>query len=487
MDQKLIITSLAGEIIIAVFAGELLLEIHREKVEEESLIGNIYLSRIEKVLPGVGAVFVDLGLPDRQGYLSEDEYTSRLDRPWSELKKNQTLMVQVIKDPGKHKALALSNKFNLPGRWVVLLPTGDKVVLSHKITNDDLKQKLLEWGKKHLPENMGLIIRTSAQEATEQEIKQEVDYLARLWQLIKISARDLTPPSLVYQEQDIMQKIFRDLIRTETKEILVDDAELYRKLSCLLQLRQIGHKVKITRWFGDTPLYAAMMIPQQLNAALQKKVWLRSGGYLIIEENEALTTIDVNTGKNTGNRNLAETLFEVNLEAVNEIARQIRLRNIGGIIIVDFGGIPALKEQEKICEALHRATKNDPKSVKIHGFTSLGLLEMTRKKEHPSLSRVWLEECSFCKGAGKVKSIVNTAFEIEALLCEKAGKIEAAALGFSVHPEVAAILTGNNGAGLARIEKETGKTIFIIGDEHLAPHEIKLSARFPLMRKSICI
>ncbi|MGE5557036.1 MAG: Rne/Rng family ribonuclease [Bacillota bacterium] len=479
MSHYLAVTRLAGETLVAVLDGDRLLELHREKGEADNLVGNIYLSRVDQILSGMDAAFVDLGLQERQGYLSSKQYGpfgGNTVRPWAGLKKGQPLLVQVVKDPGPEKGLTVTTGINLPGRSLVFLPYGNKVMTSRKIEDLEGISRLQHWVKRYLPDETGAIIRTAAWDATEDEIRREIGYLCELWRLIREKSAELQPPSLLYCETDLVDRIFRDFIRPEISEILVDDSELFRQFFAYNRESAAGRKIEIRLWREDEPLFSAGQIMGQLNEALRKKIWLPSGGYLIIEEMETLTAIDVNTGKNIKRRNLSQTLSEVNLEAVKEVARQIRLRNIGGIIVIDFGGIPDVSEQAVLVEALKQAAAGDPQYIKIIGFTPLGLMELTRRKRYPSLSRMWLADCPCCQGKGRVLPAAAQALTVEDLLTRKAAALDGEALGFAVNPKMAAALTGKGGSGLERISARTGKEIFLAPDEKMALDEISLLA-----------
>jgi ribonuclease G len=396
----------------AVFEQGDLMEVFEEKGASTHLVGNIYRGRVENVLPGMQAAFVDIGL-DKNAFLyvgdavpsrfEEDEKVSPANAVRIEhvLKSRQELLVQIIKEPVGSKGARISVNITLPGRHVVLLPQVSYIGVSRKITDSDERARLRELADQAKPEGMGVIIRTLAEGIDGEEIAEDITQLVAMWLDLQPKIPHVSVPGIVHKEVDLISRLVRDWIDQDVGKITVDQektAQILRKA-----LREIEHPAaKHILVVTGEDIFARYGVDEEIRKTLRPKVWLKSGGYLIIQQTEALIVIDVNTGKYVGQRSLEETVVHTNLEAASEIARQLRLRNLGGIIIIDFIDMTAKEDQQQVIEVLETACARDKTKSQILGLTQLGLVEMTRKKVGQTLAVRYTTPCPTCDGSGRV-------------------------------------------------------------------------------------
>ncbi|MGI6119169.1 MAG: Rne/Rng family ribonuclease [Desulfosporosinus sp.] len=396
----------------AVFEQGELMEVFEEEDNSSHLVGNIYRGRVENVLPGMQAAFVDIGL-DKNAFLyvgdavpsrfEEDEKASAPVTVSIEnlLKPRQELLVQIIKEPVGTKGARISVNLTLPGRYVVLLPQVNYSGVSRKITDHHERRRLKEIAEQAKPEGMGVIIRTLAAGIDAAEIAEDIAQLVEKWRALQPRIPHVSVPGLVHKDVDLLSWLVRDWIDQDVKKITVDQkeaAQILRKA-----LREIEHPAaKHIRVVTGEGLFTRYGVDEEIRKNLRPKVWLKSGGYLVIQQTEALSVIDVNTGKYVGQRSLEETVVHTNLEAAQEIARQLRLRNIGGIIIIDFIDMTAKEDQQQVLAALETACARDKTKCQVLGLTQLGLVEMTRKKVGQTLAVRYTVPCPTCDGSGRV-------------------------------------------------------------------------------------
>lgn len=390
--------------------GELI-EVFEQESGQNALVGNIYRGRVENVLPGMQAAFIDIGLDKNaflyvadalpQRFVEDEERLApvQLARVEHVLKPRQELLVQVVKEPVGTKGARVSTNITLPGRYVVLLPKVDYVGVSRKIPESPERERLREIAASVRPPGMGVIVRTLAEGVGQNELADDVKRLVRTWQNIQHCLPGVSVPGLVNREVDLVARLVRDLVDQDVEKVTVDR----EGAALMLQdaLREIRHPVA-NRVFLDLSgnLFARFGIDDEIRKSLQPKVWLKSGGYLVIQQTEALTVIDVNTGKYVGQHSLQDTVFHTNVEAAREIARQLRLRNLGGIIIIDFIDMLDEDDQKKVLEELETACHRDKIKCDILGLTKLGLVEMTRKKVGQTLATRYTKRCPNCDGRG---------------------------------------------------------------------------------------
>lgn len=405
---------------VAIITDGELQDIFIERLVARGLVGNVYLGRVVRVLPGMQSAFVDIGL-ERTGFLhvadlfeahSEDGETKPIERV---LHEGQSLMVQVAKDPIGTKGARLTTTISLAGRKLVYLPRDPHIGVSQRIEDEAMREHLKELLTSIRPETEkgGYIIRTSAEEgATAEEFEQDMAYLGRLWKEIRAS-RDTKPaPSLLYQDLSLAQRVLRDMVHQTTDAIEVDDEKSYAELVEFAErfVPDVRGHLKLYR--GERPLFELHGIEEEIARALERRVDLKSGGYLVFDQTEAMTTIDVNTGRFVGKRDFSDTVFKTNLEAAQVIARQLRLRNLGGIIIIDFIDMACDEHREAVLAELRRSIATDRTRMTVSDFTELGLVEMTRKRTRESLAHVLCEPCPVCGGRGELKTARTVCYEI---------------------------------------------------------------------------
>ncbi|MDF0605420.1 ribonuclease G [Neisseriaceae bacterium TC5R-5] len=420
--EQILINITPQETRVAVLEDNIVQELHVERASSRGIVSNIYLGQVKRVLPGMQSAFIEIGL-ERAAFLhiadllEQRQHPTEPQRIEKMLFEGQTILVQVIKDPIGTKGARLSTQISLAGRFLVHLPQEEHIGVSQRIENDDERNSLKTRLEKLLPSPnpspCGYIIRTSAETASDEELKADVEYLTKLWADIRHKSQHLPAQSLLYEDLPLAVRVLRDMVSDYTDKVIVDSTENYsRMVEFAAQYVQMVVS-KIERYSGERPLFELHGIETEIDKALSRRVNLKFGGYLIIDQTEAMTTIDVNTGGFVGNRNFDETIFKTNLEATQVIARQMRLRNLGGIIIVDFIDMDNEEHQLAVISELAKALARDRTRVTLNGFTSLGLVEITRKRTRESLAHVLCEPCTVCQGRGEVKTAQTVCYEIQ--------------------------------------------------------------------------
>jgi ribonuclease G len=419
MDDILINTT-PQETRVAVIAAGVVQELHVERASSRGLVSNIYLGKVARVLPGMQSAFVDIGL-ERAAFLhvadtlQHRQHANEKPPPIERLlREGDTVLVQVAKDPIGTKGARLSMQISLAGRMLVYLPQEPHIGISQRIENEGERLHLRELLTRLRPaeETGGYIARTSAEDAAEDEIATDIAYLRKRWTQIRDAARQVPAPSLLYQDLSLAQRVLRDVATDETQSIQIDSRETFVALQAFAQQYAPGATAKLGHYSGERPLFDLYQIDSEIERALSRRVDLKSGGYLIIDQTEAMTTIDVNTGGFVGTRNFDDTVFKTNLEAAQSIARQLRLRNLGGIIIADFIDMTTAEHRDAVLAELKKALARDRTRITVNGFTQLGLVEMTRKRTRESLAHVLCEPCPTCQGRGEIKTARTVCYEI---------------------------------------------------------------------------
>lgn len=472
MPKEIIIHVTKEETKAAVLENRHLVEVYLEHSLHMRLAGNIYKGRVENVLPGMQAAFVNIGL-ERNAFLGvEDVHGSMASTlPIQNLlHEGQEVLVQVVKEPFGTKGARVTTQLALPGRFVVLFPGLDYVGVSRRIIQEGERERLKALAAQARIPGMGVIARTAAEGIEGEELQGDLLALYKLWLRVQEKAGRSAAPALIHQELELISWVLRDLFGEDVNRLVINDQEVYEKVLELLEVfgPHLGSKVQLV----ETDLWEDYGLDQEIARALRPKVWLRNGGYLVINEAEALTAIDVNTGKYTGKKNFAETVFRTNLEAVQEIARQIRLRNLGGIIIVDFIDMESLEYRTEVLKRLDEELKKDKTQSCVLGLTQLGLVELTRKKVRPSLSSLLEHPCPYCKGKGRLLSEENVSLRVYRKLRFFSRESAAPALLVEVHPRVATFLIEGGGSRLRELEKEIGKRVIIKGIDSLHLEEV---------------
>lgn len=418
--EQILINLTPRETRVAVVGDGVLQDLFVERVCAKGLVGNVYLGRVVRVLPGMQSAFVDIGL-ERTGFLhvadlfeahSEDDETKPIEHV---LHEGQALMVQVAKDPIGTKGARLTTTISLAGRKLVYLPRDPHIGVSQRIEDEAMREHLKELLTSIRPESEkgGYIIRTSAEEgATAEEFEQDMAYLGRLWKEIRASRETKPAPSLLYQDLSLAQRVLRDMVHQTTEAIEIDDEKSYEELVEFAERFVPDVRGHLKLYKGERPLFELHGIEEEISRALERRVDLKSGGYLVFDQTEAMTTIDVNTGRFVGKRDFSDTVFKTNLEAAQVIARQLRLRNLGGIIIIDFIDMACDEHREAVLAELRRSIASDRTRMTVSDFTELGLVEMTRKRTRESLAHVLCEPCPVCGGRGELKTARTVCYEI---------------------------------------------------------------------------
>ncbi len=417
--EDILINCSPRETRVGILCDGVLQDLHIERHASRGLVGNVYLGRVMRVLPGMQSAFVDIGL-ERTAFLHvldiEHAHAAGESKPIEKiLTEGQNLLVQVAKDPIGSKGARLTTTISLAGRKLVYLPGDSHVGVSQRIDGETLRESLRErvMTLRSKQEQGGYIVRTCAEEgATDEEFLEDMAYLARLWSEIGQKRVGAAAPVLLYEDLSLDKRVLRDMVQAGTREILVDSEQAYGELKAFAERFVPGVVDKLVHYSSERPLFESYGLEQEVMKALSRRVELKSGGYLVVDQTEAMTTIDVNTGGFVGKRDFSETVFKTNLEAAQMIARQLRLRNLGGIIIVDFIDMANPEHQAAVLAELRRAVAADRTRLTVSEFTELGLVEMTRKRTRESLSHVMCETCPVCQGRGQVKSARTVCYEI---------------------------------------------------------------------------
>jgi len=501
MTTEILINSRRYEVRIGLVENGNLTEFHLQRPTEKGLMGNVYLGRVVRVLPGMQAAFVDVGL-ERTGFLYVDDVfvppaeteklvvspegygqdapvhsnSSAQTTPTIEalLKEGQEILVQVSKDPIGTKGARLTCHITLPGRNLVIIPQTDHIGISRKIVDDETRDALRTLIESLRPKEIGFIVRTVAEHVPPHDIEADMEFLMLLWDEVQDRAKSSKVPSLVYEDLDITLRSVRDLFTSNVDYLIIDNEKSYDKLMHFVNTFTPQLKNKISLYRGELPLFEAYGIDVEISKALDKKVWLRSGGYIIIENTEALTVIDVNTGRFVGKDDLNETIFKTNMEAAKEIAYQLRLRNIGGIIIIDFIDMEDEQHREELFNEFKEAVKKDKSRINILKLSEFGLVQMTRKRHSENLNQMMCEPCHYCAGEGVLKSRRTICYEIFRKISRNSGRTIGNAVTIRVHPRIADMLLKEEEPTMNQLEKDTAKRLIIAPakDLHIEKYEI---------------
>ena len=486
MIKEIIVKCNEDETMVAVTENHQLVEIYFERAENLSILGNIYKGRVENVLPGMQAAFVNMG-EAKNGFLYVNDAVPRhmddegnILEPENSidevLKQGQEIVVQIMKEPVGTKGARITTHPTIPGRFAVLMPTVKYIGISRRIEDEAERVRLKSLMKEILGDKMGAIIRTSAQGVSREELEKDIKMLLRVWYRIQQKSLKTSAPALIHKDYTLLDRMVRDVFVGEISRIYADSNETKEKLRDILDYFVPEDKDKVVVAARD--IMQVNDISAQLEKALKNKVWLKCGGYLIIEQMEALTVIDVNTGKYVGENNLENTVFKTNIEAATEIAKQLRLRNIGGIIIIDFIDMKDEKDKAEIISHLEKELKKDRIKTNILGLTQLGLLEMTRKKNGKVLSSVLMKDCVFCNGRGKVYSEESVYIRLKKEIFQVAAETDSDGIYVEANPTVAAYLIGVGGANMADLEKQTGKTIVVKGNSEMSVDDVIVRSHY---------
>lgn len=424
MSAEILINVTPSETRVALVENGILQEVHIERQARRGLVGNVYVGKVSRVLPGMQAAFVDIGL-DKAAFLHASDIITRIDNveeldrdqlPPPDIsrlvRQGQHIVVQVVKDPLGTKGARLTTDITVPSRYLVLMPRSNHVGVSQRIESEPERDRLRSVVTKFSDENLGFIVRTAAEGAGKEELEQDALFLRKLWDKIQERKKKNAKGGVLYEDLNLAARILRDFVGVEIERIRVDSRLSFQQLHEFVEefVPQLASRLEY--YEGERPIFDLFDVENEIQRALDRRVQLKSGGTLVIDQTEAMTTIDINTGAFVGHRNLEETIFNTNTEATQAIARQLRLRNLGGIIIVDFIDMQNEDHRRRVLHSLELALAKDRAKTSISGFTSLGLVELTRKRTRESLEHVLCCECPVCKGRGSMKTVETVCYEI---------------------------------------------------------------------------
>ena len=468
MSEEFLINFTPQETRVAVLQQGTVQELHIERTNSRGIVGNVYYGRVVRVLPGMQSAFIDVGL-ERTAFLHvADIWEERHNGNGGEprpieriLSEGQNLMVQVLKDPIGSKGARLSTQISIAGRLLVYLPQEKHIGISQRIGDEAEREQLRSRIQGLLPaeETGGYIVRTVAEDARDEELAADIAYLRRVWAEIRQRAQSAKPPMLLHHDLTLAQRVLRDLVTRETTRIVIDSRENFQKLSAFAHEYVTQVAGLLEHYNGERPLFDLHGVEDEIQKALARRVDLKSGGYLIIDQTEAMTTIDVNTGGFVGARNFDDTIFKTNLEATQTIARQLRLRNLGGIIIVDFIDMESDEHREAVLAEFNKALAKDHTRITVNGFTQLGLVEMTRKRTRESLAHVLCEPCPTCGGRGEVKTAQTVCYEVLRELLREARQFSAREYRILAAPAVIDLFLEEESQSLAMLSDFIGKPV----------------------------
>ncbi|HLA34493.1 MAG TPA: ribonuclease G [Rhodocyclaceae bacterium] len=464
MAEQFLINFAPQETRVALLQQGVVQELHIERTDDHGVVGNVYLGRVVRVLPGMQSAFIEIGLARTAFLHVADIWSERHGahapgsgaepRPIERiLNEGQALMVQIQKEPIGTKGARLTTQISIAGRLLVYLPQDKHIGISQRIGEDQDREKLRARIQALLPseEPGGYILRTVAKDASDDELAADIAYLRRIWREIQNRCQNARPPSLLHHDLTLAQRVLRDLVTRDTTAIIVDSTDDFQKLRSfsLEYVPQVAERLE--HYGGERPLFDLHGVEDEIQKALARRVDLKSGGYLIIDQTEAMTTIDVNTGGFVGTRNFDDTIFKTNLESAQTIARQLRLRNLGGIIIVDFIDMESAEHKNAVLAEFNKALANDYTRVTVSGFTQLGLVEMTRKRTRESLAHVLCEPCPTCGGRGEVKTAQTVCYEILRELLREARQFAAREMRIVASPAVTDLFLDEESDALAML------------------------------------
>ena len=483
MNEEILISVTPREVRAALVENGVVQEVFVERARRRGLISNIYKGHVSRVLPGMQAAFVDVGL-ERTAFLHADDiFRDSVSKEAGQadaeggrspdirdlVEEGNQLLVQVLKDPIGTKGARLSTFVTIPSRYLVYMPRGSGIGVSARIEDEEERTRLREILESVSDGSVGgYIVRTAAEGASWDALRADMIFLHRLWEAITNHSESVLPRNLVHEDLPLALRILRDLLGPDIEKVRVDDAGTCRRMKKFAAMFVPELANKIDEYTGERPIFDLYSVEEEIVKALDSKVQLKSGGYLVIEQTEAMTTIDVNTGGYVGHRNLEETIFKTNLEAAQAIARQIRLRNLGGIIIVDFIDMEQAEHRRQVLHALEKALAADHARNQIAEVSALGLIEMTRKRTRESLEHVLCHACPICDGTGSVKTPETVCYEIFREILRQSRQFEFQKLLVLAHPEVLEMLVDEESSSVAELEEATGKPIRLQSEAHYA-------------------
>ncbi len=496
MKREILISHDANEKRVAILEDGCLEEFYIERSDTHRMFGNIYKGKVKSVIPGMGAAFIDLGTK-KDGFLyvtdalkspldldaefeeppvkTEEKRRERFKSIEEVLKVGQELIVQVVKEPIRNKGPRLTTHFSLPARFLVMIPGEEKVGVSRRIEDRQERDRIRQICRElEIPKGVGFIVRTAAEGKSAKEFNRDIRYLIRLWKRIHASITQKHAPALIHQELDLVERVIRDHLTEDTDKLVVDSNEMHKKVERFLGLYLPGQDIKFEFHRGE-PLFEKYNIEKEIEKTFQRNVILKSGGHIVIEQTEGLVAIDVNTGKFTGHINLEETVYKTNMEACWEVARQLRLRDVGGIIIIDFIDMEKAEHRRNLFRSFKDAVRRDRAKTNILQMSELGLVEMTRQRIRPSLESAVSHSCPYCEGKGIVKSATTMAIQTIKELRKTIGQSHSRIVNAYVHSEVAKRLLDQERKSIQHLERTARSRIFIFSDPTIHMEDVNIT------------
>jgi len=497
MKKEILMSLEVNERRVAILEDGKLEEFFIERADAFKMFGNIYKGKVKSIVPGIGASFIDLGTK-KDGFLyvadaiespfglesafEEVEFEGKRERGHTPqidevLKIGQEVFVQVVKEPIRDKGPRLTTHVALPARYLVLIPGESKVGVSRRIEDHRERDKIREiFAQVELPKDSGFIVRTAGEGKSKKEFVRDVKYLTKTWARIKSEIHRKKAPSLIHHELDLVERIIRDYFTEDIDRIVVDHQDLYHQVRRFMRLYLPGVPVKI-EWHKDArvSLFEKFNIEKEIEKTFHKKVYLRSGGHIVIEQTEGLVAIDVNTGKFTGHRDLEETVYRTNLEAAQEIARQVRLRDMGGIVIIDFIDMMKADHRRHLWRLFKDVVRKDRAKTNILQMSELGLVEMTRQRIRPSLESAVYDNCPYCEGKGTIKSVITMAIQTIKEMRKALNHSKDKVLNVYVHPQVAERLLHEEQKSIRDLEQASKSRIIVLADPSLHREDVNIT------------
>jgi ribonuclease G len=500
MTNEIVINASVGETRVGIIERNLFTELHIERADERNVVGTVIKGRVTRVLPGMQAAFVDIGL-EKAAFLYAGDYcdnsikangngetpgrsrgrsrNGKREPPPSIdtlLREGQEIVVQVAKEPIGNKGARITSHISIAGRHLVVTPLSQRVGVSRRIESDRERRRLREIVSRNRPDDLGFIIRTAGNNASEADLEADIRYLTAVWSDIQKKREGASTPCDLYSELSLPLRVIRDFVNGKTKRIVIDDRRIYEEMEDFLTRFVANPKPRLEHYRGALPIFDHFNIESPIDANLGKKIFLKSGGHLVIDQSEALTAIDVNTGRFVGKRDLEETVLRTNLEAVKEIVHQLRFRNIGGIIIIDLIDMESAENRNKVYSALQEALKQDKARTNILKISELGLVEMTRKRTRENLVQQLCEPCANCEGRGYVLSSESMAYKVLREIRKDLPRFCGRQIAISVNPRVAEMLLARAHKACAELGQELGRQIEIRGQPGLHQEQFEVTA-----------
>jgi ribonuclease G len=494
MQNEILINATPGETRVAILEKKQFIELHLERARSKSVTGSVVKGKVMRVLPGMQAAFVDIGL-EKAAFLFAGDYVEDIEElddggdPRQRGRRNrnapsidtlvregQEIVVQIAKEPIGTKGARITSHISIPGRHLVLTPWAQRVGVSRKIDSDRERRRLRDIVNRATPADLGFIIRTAGEGTRDADLEADVRYLTTVWDDIQIRKDQVRAPAVLYSEPSLALRVLRDFANSDTKRIVIDSPSVHAEMQGFVDRFMADPRPRIEHYQGVLPVFDEFGIEEQIDANLGKKVWLKSGGYLIVDQSEALTAIDVNTGRFVGKHDLEETVLRTNLEAVREIVNQLRFRNIGGLIILDLIDMESSENREKVNRALQQELRQDKAKTNILKISELGLVEMTRKRTRENLVQMLCEPCAYCEGKSYVLTPESVAHKVLREIRKDLRSFGGKRVVLTVHRSVAEQLLTHERASLQALERELGREIEIRARAELHQEQFEIAS-----------